>query len=760
MVPTTPLQQTLAQGQLRLGAHVNLGIGSAIVPEGVVLLNPTTVWMSFVVEMVAPHWLPVALRHPLMASACTEIEDPGHKAQCEELLDPKKARVKCPHTRAVEAVTDNLLGEIRDRYQDAMDPAINIQLLKEVCQRHHLMCSYISPEPVPTVETRAQRDATSTSNQTRSDLPLSRNKRFAFLPFLIGAGILMGTAVTATTAIRVSALDHEMSSIPPRLETLRRGLEADIGHMKDLTVLTAEGFEHVYDIIESVRCLSILGVEEVQLVLMAQSYRNYLTAQMEAIVEMTQTGRVSPTLLGADRLKELIHKDGHLRSTILAQEPHLFYAFAKGYPVRLDFQGFRFGFIVEVPVPKLADAQLKYSIHNVGFHGRDLPSRDEAFDQPPHQRVLVHRARLPPIAILRADSVLSPIRAADCVTAGAISLCPLTALVPSKDYPCLPLLLDPKCGIHCEVNRECAADIVVTAEAPTPEVRNTHAGVLIRAPYGAISAFYQDPSRRPVEKPHVLPITHERTAFVANATELIIDEHGFKPTYGPLMLAKVFDRTQVNVSGSLALPTDTKAWEMLLGQLDDSHRVMEAAKYTFRHYEGTGFWVTLAITLAGTSLLLFLLLVLFYCLMLQCKASRCTWLRPRIDTGDFISRMELPTLYELFPARDFKRWLVDIRRPEPTPPAETPLLHDSPEATIIPSTSGSRVHYRGPPSNTRRDRGAAPPTEPLLPKTQVVGSLAGPLKDAPWHNAPVPSPHSSGRPQPQTPHRRNRHVVP
>ena len=115
LIPSTPLQETLAQGQLRLGAHINKGIGSALVPQGVVLLNPSTVWLSFVVEMVAPHWLPVALRHPLTDPLCHNIMDLKHRDKCVELLDPKRARLKCPHTRAVEIVTDNLLGEIRDR---------------------------------------------------------------------------------------------------------------------------------------------------------------------------------------------------------------------------------------------------------------------------------------------------------------------------------------------------------------------------------------------------------------------------------------------------------------------------------------------------------------------------------------------------------------------------------------------------------------------------------------------------------------------
>ena len=710
MIASSPLQNILAQGQLRLGAQVNLGIGAALVPQGVVLLKPATVWLSFVVEMVAPHWLPVELRHPLTDPLCKDIKDLNHRAKCVELLDPHKARRKCDHTRAIEVVTDNLLGEIRDRYQNSMNPAINIQMLKKLCTRHKLMCSYISPitqSPANSTHTRKQRTPFSPEDETHQETRSSRNRRFAFLPFLAAIGFLTSTAIAAGTAIRVSALDSQMSTIAPRLETLRQGLESDIGHTKDLTTLTAEGFEHIYDVIESVRCLTILSVEETQLVLMANSYRNYLTAQMEAIVEMAQSGRVSPILLGADRLTELIRKERNLHTSLLSQEPHLFYAFAKGFPVRLDFQGFRFGFIVEVPVPTTKDTLLRYSIHNVGFHGKDLPVRDNRFKTGPHPRILVHRARLPETVLLRSDSVLSPLRFSECQTEGALSLCPLTALIPAKNYPCLPLMIDPSCGVHCDVNRECAADIAVTSEPPSPEIANSNAGVLIRAPYGEITAFYLPAAQRPLDSAHVIPVTNERTQFVDNATELMIDDRGFTPSFGPLVSAHVYDRTQVNITSNFVLPTDTKAWETLLSQLDSSQHVMKIAKIAFEQYQPSSWWSTLSTFVAWFAVLLFLSMIFVCCLSKHCKSPSLDCLRPWQEDGDFISRDELPFLFTFFPGRAFKIWLCQE--------ADKNIDVNSRTFSTARSLSSCNVvvgNMAGPSTDNRKDRSGAPPEPP------------------------------------------------
>ena len=145
-IPETPLQKVIKQGQVSLGSTVNLGIGASRVADGIMIHKPNPLWFAFNLDMVAPQWLPVDLRHPLTLQTCREMEDPVMRVHCENLLDIKIARKKCPQTAAIEIISNNLLGEIRDTYKDALNPAINVQLLEGICARYPGLCSTVKAD--------------------------------------------------------------------------------------------------------------------------------------------------------------------------------------------------------------------------------------------------------------------------------------------------------------------------------------------------------------------------------------------------------------------------------------------------------------------------------------------------------------------------------------------------------------------------------------------------------------------------------------
>ena len=670
-IPSTPLQQVLEQGQgnkVSLDSSVNLGLGAAKVIDGFMINQPEPVWFGFGVELLAPQWLPVDLRHELTPQACTEMADPVLRVHCENLLNPGIARQKCPQTEAVEVITNNLLGEIRDMYKDALNPAIDVQLLRGICDKYKGLCPEVVSEP----NVRPRRDLNGTrGNSTFQEGRSPRRKRLAFA--LLGIGTLLAGLFSMGSLAKILSLNDQVQRLGPRLETLRDGIEMHMGNTQNLTLMTAEGFDHVYDLIETVRCANLKGAEDLELILMAQSYRNYLHNIMEAIMDMAHTGRISPLLFGADKLRQLINKDHVLRNSLLAHEPHLFYSFARGYPVRLDFEGFRFSFIVEIPVPKLTDVYIRYKIDNVGFHGsneKQIPEQIQALKDTSSLKVLVHRARLPQMVVLRPHGVLAPYRPALCQHSGPISMCPKQAMLPIAYFPCLPLLMVEDCTTHCEEHKDCAGQIAISLEPGNPEIANTRAGVLIRAPFGGVSAHYHELSA--LETSKKVEISASRTAFVTNATQIRIRDHSVVPALTPMVYAKIFDTALVNLSMYLPLPTDAKAWHNLYtSMLENQDQVARLKGEFISKSPLASFFSMIGTTFGSLSIVLIIFLVIVCCCMTQgrCKALNPVvrmnpFLPPRpggnVPQNDYILRTEVDLIWRQFDRREFRRFVMGL----------------------------------------------------------------------------------------------------
>ena len=307
-----------------------------------------------------------------------------------------------------------------------------------------------------------------------------RAKRGATLIVMAFLGLLGGSLINfgrhQALSEKVNVLAKQMTEFRGQLQTIHESVSVLRQGLVNLTRITVEGFEHMYEIIETSRCAMLQGIENTQIVLTAEIYRNYLYAHLEAIMEMSRSGKISPLLIGVDRLQGIIDQNEDLRTSLIGKENSLFYQHARGYPVKLDFHGFRFGFILEIPLPTKKEVHVSYKIFNVGFHASEILDRGYG------RRVYVHKAPLPQRAIAKEDSTLIPLDDTQCITAGGVGLCNSGALSSGKPSPCLMLLTDPHCNKHCENTDDCIQQIEVFSMPPEAEVAMTSAGTLIRAP--------------------------------------------------------------------------------------------------------------------------------------------------------------------------------------------------------------------------------------------------------------------------------------
>ena len=702
----TPFNSIFSEGRLRLGARINLNLGAAIVPDGLTIITSTRAYLPLIVELTAPQWIPVKLRTDEWQDICENIttsEAFGLKDSCLELLDPILARKQCPSTLEIQDLTDELLEEVRQRFQSSINPMYYAQLLYDLCKQHKHLCvqPYETTKQVLESQFAAKKstkreihniilNATVTPSITGRPGTVDffdvinhpnntgRTKRalpfLAFSIFSLAAGMFYNMASHSSLSSTVEKLVKNMNQFQGQLDTIRNSVTTIRQGLVNLTRITAQGFEHVYDVIEATRCSITQGVENTQVIFTAEIYRNYLYTHLEAIMEMSRTGKVSPLLIGVDRLKTIIQQNSNLRESLLGKEISLFYQHAKGYPVKLDFQSFRFGFILEIPLPTKKEVHISYKIYNVGFHGTEISERGS------RRRVLVHRAPLPARAISHDDGTLAPLDLSQCSEAGGIGLCTSGALTLEKPSPCLMLLTDPDCKKHCKDTDDCLQEIEVYPMPAVAEVAMTPAGTLIRAPFGDVAIYNKRPDKYQGQKPNILEKNPERTYYLpGNETRyFVVDERLYAPQLSTAVVTKIFDTAEINISRiEIPHPTTREEWDKLLRSFSNDPFVGgENAPYLFFKANYNYFLIVfsticLMLGLAGIILTLWCRGYLnkftnFCCRRFVPYEKILSLVPPSHPCKDpknlVLKRRDVPTLFFLFDQDQFGGWFAALAR--------------------------------------------------------------------------------------------------
>jgi hypothetical protein len=315
MIGNGYLTELLRHGQSSLNAVANLGIGAALVPEGLAIMSSDYYYLPLVITITPPHWIPVKLRSPDWKKACD-----GSPPQCARIVDPIISERECPATIRLQRETVKVAENFARRYSGAVNPRYYAQLLRQFCTVHKGLCV-----------------------QPNSRSQLARRKRIA--PLFIVGGLLALLSVAnsigvTVNAFRISSLAGEVNAVVDAVDQLASSMllmEKTITQINirgtRLTRMITEGLTEVYTLMERMRCADFHELESVQQYAAMQIYRQYLDSTFNAIFQTSSTGKVSPQLVGVPQVRQLLASHSILRKSLIMEEPSLFYKYTTAYPV-------------------------------------------------------------------------------------------------------------------------------------------------------------------------------------------------------------------------------------------------------------------------------------------------------------------------------------------------------------------------------------------------------------------------------------------
>jgi hypothetical protein len=645
------LLELLQSGRKTLGAVANLGIGAALVPEGLAIVSSDYQFFPLILDLAPPQWLPPRLKHPHWRTNCEGLPE-----QCLRILDTKLAEADCPSTVNVQKETVQILNQFVQKYRGAVNPAYFAELMSEFCNSHHSLCTL-----------------SNANGQTR-------DKRAAGLITLILGGIFAGIGASMSAYSisqaesmkrQILAVNEGMSDIVNAMITVTNGTRMLKTRTEHVLEYATEGLAEVYTIIEMLRCAQIGEYYSLQQATAVNLYRTYLASQLETIMDAASSGKVTPELIGVSQVKEMLQSHPVMKDSLLHDEPSLFYRYAVAYPVRLDFQGLSFGYVLRVPNPRKADIFPLYRIYNVGFHQNSKrKKRAGVVDKPSH----FYRAPLPRFAVLRGHRGLAPLDPTACQSDPGLLYCEVDALArTTPKSACLDLFMEPECT-GCQATEQCLQDIQVQAIATRPfQIMTTPAGVLIRSPTERVMIYRDSPEELPGTQGRLVPQSPHGTYWLShnNLTYYTVGPVLYASQGRDFHLTKVFSTVEYNISEqvvAVAVHSD-QIHKILRDTGGDIDKALDAADGMLRVVRHPIYQIG-SMTVAVFAFVIVVTSLLLLCYCCGCCPSSCTRsrgiLRARFDPRNghddhafCLDPQRLATIFTFFNYQDFKRWLVD-----------------------------------------------------------------------------------------------------
>jgi hypothetical protein len=284
MIGTGYLTKLLQHGQTVMQAVANLGVGAAIVPDGLAIMSSDHIYLPFALMLTPPHWVPVRLRTPDWKAACN-----GAPPQCKRIIDPIMAQQDCPSTEYLQEATATIAEEFARQYTGAVNPKYYAQLLQEFCVSNAGLC-------------------------TRSDLDEMSHEHLRHRRFVITGMILGGAAlIAAFTALglgianrvelkmlqnKVNAVEEMVDRLAGAMLIVEKSMTELASNGEKVSRMITEGLTEVYTLVEKLRCADFRELESLQQYTAMQIYKQYLAHTFDAIYQTASTGKVTPELIG------------------------------------------------------------------------------------------------------------------------------------------------------------------------------------------------------------------------------------------------------------------------------------------------------------------------------------------------------------------------------------------------------------------------------------------------------------------------------
>jgi hypothetical protein len=379
---------------------------------------------------------------------------------CERVLDPDRINEDCPGTGDL---TDNfkiVIDAMRLQYEGSINTKFYAEIMRNFCENEFQLCS-----------------GTATMESAQDS---SRNKRFVdpFTYAMVGSAIasLLGVGLGIGSSAKVDKLEAKMNQIietmknhANSLRVFKQGMLTLNRNQEILTEYIADSLGEVYKVIEDVRCAQYADMHELAKQQGLHIFRNYVQNHVEAVIEASHTGRITPRILGVGRLKKILAEDPATSNRVVSFEPSIVYQFGRVFPVKFDWNTLTFGYVLEVPNPRVEDIMPVYKIFNVGFHR--LPD------------ISTFRAPLPLHVIMDNKHGLVALDDNLCTAVPGLRHCELGAA--SRVGPgsgCLKYFLGRNCPKNdCEDASQCSVEVYVDyRQKNRTAVITTVAGILIR----------------------------------------------------------------------------------------------------------------------------------------------------------------------------------------------------------------------------------------------------------------------------------------
>jgi hypothetical protein len=482
-----------------LAAPVNLGMGVAATPTGVAIISTDYTLIPAVIHLAHPTFQPPELRSPRWDKLC-----PKTNPSCTGLLPAEtnclnKTQEEIIENRITKVYRD-LHEKIRETYDHIVDSRYLATLMQGICAEHDSFCTDRETDlktvnrtdgiTQPDYDTIARQTRQGRENPSVSTTPAHvRNKRFVHL---LGAmtGVL-GTAMAAVNTVRVSqiktnidALDDYMGTTIEAVNFLQRGFSTIASHEIKVSEFMHHELLAIYRNIQATKCDAFLRHRDLYERLYFLNYENTLWRHVDAAFQMSITGRITPAVVSANSLRNIINSRTQLMQSLTARQPALAYEFGHAIPVKIDMDALEFSFILAIPTPKESDLITTYQMHNVGFH---LKATDP----------MLYRAPFPDYIALAQNGVVYPFRQQYCENAPGIQHCTPGAIDPTEEEnACLQFFLNDRFARPQDTYRSnytwyaklrhqseyaCFDTILALGEQRNPQTIQTQAGLLIRA---------------------------------------------------------------------------------------------------------------------------------------------------------------------------------------------------------------------------------------------------------------------------------------
>lgn len=475
----------------KMGSIVLPQWGAVMSPTGLAISTPQTEFIPLIVQLALPptppDWVPIGL-----AEMCADPLQ-YNSDSCKHPNATKKAEydhVPCPNLHYLETETRHIIDRYRELYNGILDTRFYLKILDSICKNSPDLCGTIGKRNENLVESTLRKPPTIKKGPVRRNI-LHRVKRFfgAIISGILGLGGLANSFVNSAHLGRmdrkVDAIQWAFSRLDKKVvETGKVLAHLSLANEKVYTFLH-HSLQEMVGMINDARCESIQYTRYVHQRLLAHIFESTLQRGLDSVMNAFLHSVVTPELLHLPLLREIIYNNPALNSSLLSMEPSLVYQFGKAYPIRLDLNELKFGFILEIPVPKTTDISPMFHIQNLGYN---FPSKNATV-----------RVPFPKYVQRTSSGRYLEVNIEICKTAPGLWFCPPEAYVKTVKTTCLRVILEDINNTDLELIEECRNVTEAKTLDKSPKYVSTPNGILIKTseeiitiiPPGAINHISQ-----------------------------------------------------------------------------------------------------------------------------------------------------------------------------------------------------------------------------------------------------------------------------